>query len=58
MQLAYRFLVFSRDFKAWLVLKVEGRGGSHVVVRFIELVVGGPEVRPERTDLRDWARYM
>jgi hypothetical protein len=28
-KLAYSFLVFSRDFKAFFVLKVEWRGGSH-----------------------------
>ena len=50
--------MFSRDFKAWLVLKVEGRGGSYNVVSFIKLVVGEPKVKPERTDLRDRARKV
>jgi hypothetical protein len=36
--------VFGRDFKAFFVLKVDWRGGSHSEVQLMKLGVGEPEV--------------
>ena len=39
-QLAYRFLVFGRDFKAFLVVKIKGQGRSSHFNGIQEIMVG------------------